>query len=408
MATDCRPRATFGLESTSEPVGWVADADDAPTVTRLVRPMLRLILALVGVTLGVAIPPASAVSLLTACGTLAVPGSYALAGDIVTKGTCFTVTDNVGLDLRGHAVTGDGTGSGITDGKNSLTGIIITNGRITNFATGIDLSQSSVVTIEGMDVSNNLGTGISAFEQTTITRTRADGNGGDGIALKCCNTVTSSAADRNTGNGIAIGGCCSTVSNTEATRNGRSGILVTACCSTVTQSRTYENGGDGIHTSLGINSVTGSEAHDNGGKGIVINGNTNSVANSQASTNGSDGIFGDGCCATVARSQADGNTGNGITLAGGKSAVTYTRANGNAGHGISIGVGVQFGGDANTVTNDVTSGNQHDGTLIQCPSNVLRLRAQDNPDGNLVASGTGCTLLHNRIRDRADDEPEDD
>jgi len=70
---------------------------------------------------------------------------------------------------EGHRLTGNGTGKGITDGGNKHSGLIITNGTVMNFGTGIDLSASSLITIELMDVSGNLVDGIFTGGSTTVT-----------------------------------------------------------------------------------------------------------------------------------------------------------------------------------------------------------------------------------------------
>lgn len=70
---------------------------------------------------------------------------------------------------EGHRLAGNGTGKGITDGGNKHSGLIITNGTVMNFGTGIDLSASSLITIELMDVSGNLVDGIFTGGSTTVT-----------------------------------------------------------------------------------------------------------------------------------------------------------------------------------------------------------------------------------------------
>jgi hypothetical protein len=111
-----------------------------------------------------------AATVLTGCRNITSAGDYTVGTDIDASGDCFTVqADHVGLNLQGHRLSGNGTGKGITDGGNKHSGLIITNGTVMNFGTGIDLSASSLITIELMDVSGNLVDGIFTGGSTTVT-----------------------------------------------------------------------------------------------------------------------------------------------------------------------------------------------------------------------------------------------
>src|SRR5215471_7431381 len=88
-------------------------------------------------------PGAQAQTAITACGkTITEAGNYVVSANLTAAGQdCITITvSNVAIDLKGKTLTGDGTHSGITDGGNAIAYIIVANGTITGFATGIELS----------------------------------------------------------------------------------------------------------------------------------------------------------------------------------------------------------------------------------------------------------------------------
>jgi hypothetical protein len=90
---------------------------------------------------------ASAQTVLSACGTISSPGNYVLNTNLTTSGDCFVITaSNVALDMKGHTITGDGSGNGITDDGLSRDYAIISNGKIRNFDMGINLTHGGLAT----------------------------------------------------------------------------------------------------------------------------------------------------------------------------------------------------------------------------------------------------------------------
>jgi hypothetical protein len=108
-------------------------------------------IALIALALGAAASPAwSALPpSITAYGDINNSGNYVLGSNLTSSGAdCITINaDEVGIDLKGHSIKGAGTGKGITDDGISRRDIVITNGSISNFDTGIDLSTSHYATI---------------------------------------------------------------------------------------------------------------------------------------------------------------------------------------------------------------------------------------------------------------------
>src|ERR1700720_2592719 len=150
---------------------------------------------------------------INACQTLSTPGNYALTKNLTASGDCLVLTsNNINIDLAGHTISGDGSGRGI--GGNNVRNIVINDGKIKNFATGISLTLSSCCTgdntIQNMNVSNNTGGGILV----------------DG----CCNTFSNIVANSNSGIGLRNNDCRSPVTNGVTNRNGGDGMDLLDCC----------------------------------------------------------------------------------------------------------------------------------------------------------------------------------
>ncbi|MCH7851137.1 MAG: right-handed parallel beta-helix repeat-containing protein [Nanoarchaeota archaeon] len=98
--------------------------------------------------------------LLTECGSLNIEGAtYELQNDITTTGDCFTIEANsITLNLNGHSINGEGPDIRSGDGvviKRDYTNIIIQNGKIYNFRTGILLWYSDNNEIKNNEIKSN-------------------------------------------------------------------------------------------------------------------------------------------------------------------------------------------------------------------------------------------------------------
>ena len=307
---------------------------------------LFAVLALVALGLVAAASPASAQTVLTACGSLAT-GNYILATNITTSGDCFVITgDNVAIDFKGHTIIGDGTGNGITDnGFRHFAGI--TNGKIRNFGNGIFL-HGCCHGINKMDVSQNTAIGIHI---------------GD-----CCSTVNAVTANDNGGDGMQLEDCCYVTTGSQAQRNGGRGIFMDGCCSF-------------------LNHVT---ASNNAGTGMEFFSDDYSVVDSQINQNGGEGIHIDNCCNGVTSSTVTKNVGNGIRLEDCCNLVTATKSNSNGGIGMSF-----PSSDDQVVMNSQAIGNTT-GVALNCGSVVIGLTANKNSTANLTESGGDCTNINNK------------
>jgi hypothetical protein len=122
-------------------------------------PRWLALVALVGLSLGLMAPAASADTEITSCPTTIIAaGTFFLKKNLTSSGNCIIVHhSNVAIDMRGHTITGDGTGGGITDTGTFVESVAISNGKIKNFDEGIDFFglDSDLITIERIDASNN-------------------------------------------------------------------------------------------------------------------------------------------------------------------------------------------------------------------------------------------------------------
>jgi hypothetical protein len=293
----------------------------------------------------------AAATAVNACQTLSAPGNYLVTSNLTASGDCFTLTvSNIAIDMQGHKIVGNGSGAAITDGGNSIRYIIVANGKISNFAKGIDLSSDSGQTAD------------------LILNVSVSGNTGDGINIRGRdNSLTSVIANNNGGNGIVQGNCCNSIFNVET--NG--------------------NAGDGINLSSEdyLKNVT---SNGNGGNGVI----------------GSSDSF-------VALSIANQNAGNGIELQNGNNFVVLSIANGNSGNGIllsqndmatdskagkNLGDGIKFQDEFGLATSVVTNNNVGDGVFLTCAGNAVRVSAKGNSGTNLHEDLTDgiCTNVRNK------------
>ena len=196
-----------------------------------------------------AVSPSRADTGVSSCGTLSAAGNYFLTKNLTSTGTCITVaSEGVSLDMKGHTITGDGTGDGITDGGGAFESMAIANGKIRNFSVGIGLDNSCCVVIRNVDSSKNTDTGVligkccGALDSVT-----ANNNGSVGImALDCCYSMNNIQANNNgAGGGIVATSCCTTIANSTVSNNGGTGVVADGCCSFLVASKVQQNKGDG-------------------------------------------------------------------------------------------------------------------------------------------------------------------
>jgi parallel beta-helix repeat protein len=194
------------------------------------------------------------------CQTLSQPGAYVLEKSLSASGDCLMVAaSNVSINLAGFAISGNGSGAGITDGGTARSGLTVRNGVVTGFTNGIDLHASTAVIIEGVIATSNSNVGIFAGAASLVRNNVATSNGTAGGS-----------------GGIRVQGLGGTVSGNIASGN-YNGIMF-AGYGTVTGNTASENSNDGIDITFG-STLSNNTASNNTHVGLSVDCPTNMVGN---------------------------------------------------------------------------------------------------------------------------------
>jgi hypothetical protein len=186
---------------------------------------------------------------ISTCQFLDTPNTvYKLTADLTScGGPCLVVTgDRITIDMQNHAITGCGGArtAAISDQGAVHDLIVVKNGAVSEFDTGLSLGTSSRVSVIGVEASsnglgilvgpkalvkssvarNNNTRGISAGERSQIQQSDASDNGQVGIAAGGHTLVTMSSANNNGAVGI-LAGDRATISFNTANNNGNVGIF---------------------------------------------------------------------------------------------------------------------------------------------------------------------------------------
>ena len=308
--------------------------------------------ALAALAMLLAASPSHADTAVSACGTLSSPGKYFLTTNLTSSGTCILVTsEGVSLDMKGHTITGDGSGDGISDGGVKFESMAIANGKIRNFNDGIGLHNSCCVVIRNVDSSKNTNFGV--------------------LIAKCCSTLDSVIANNNGSDGIEALDCCYTLNNIQANNNGGGGVIskTSACCTTLSNSTVSKNAGVGVD----------------------MENCCNFMFSSTVQQNGADGVDMSGCCNFVVESTVAGNIGAGVHLTGDDNLVIGSTVKGNGGDGIFLTE------DTNQITSSQSTGNGGFGADVECPGAITGLTTKSNTSGPVHTFGGTCTQLNNKL-----------
>jgi hypothetical protein len=80
---------------------------------------------------------------ITSCQQITNPGSYVVVNNLIATGDCLAISGPshsfVTIDLGGFLIKGNGTGKGISTIEEGLGGIVVRNGSISSFSTGIEI-----------------------------------------------------------------------------------------------------------------------------------------------------------------------------------------------------------------------------------------------------------------------------
>lgn len=295
---------------------------------------------------------------ITACGNITIRGSYVLANNLSAAGNCLVIqTSRVTVDLSGFSITGNGTGAGITDGGVQSSRIVIRNGTILRFASGIELGHSPITTIERLTVTDNTA----------------------GIHTSYYAAVRDCSVSRNVDHAIVVG-VGSIVSDNLVSNNGTGTSGANIVVST--------SSGNGIATSdsclIGGNNASGNT------HGLGISGGNSSLVIDNVASADSSGISVLNASALINNTAAQ-DPGFGMGAGPGSTVAQNTASM----DGLALntdGIRVQ---QWSLITGNSASSNAH-GFTIFCPSNVVGNTAKSNTLQNyFYFTPPSCGLYNN-------------
>ena len=239
---------------------------------------------------GFQIPGFAAATKISSCPyTITKTGLHVVTKNMNCAGDGITIAqDYVTLDLRGFTLRGDGTGSGITDAGSAQSVIVIKNGTLLNFDSGVMISASEDAEISGMRITENVGAagyGIFAEEGAHIFDNTVTDNANVGIGTgNVFNAVIENNLVRDNGwNGIEAGLGCIVRGNLVAF-SGNNGIESISRC-TISDNFVHNNSNIGIDS--GIDSlVQGNNTTNNISWGISGTCGSVFLDNMSANNNG--------------------------------------------------------------------------------------------------------------------------
>ena len=259
-------------------------------------------------------------------------------GDVVTTNVTLTKSmkgcasglvvgaDNVTIDLNGYAIKGLANGTGVGIEVTDRSGVTVKNGKISDFAEGVSLSNTTSSTVEqlvirrtdtgirlsrtdnGTDANRILdntvresAAGIVAFGAAS---SRIAGNvlaDLTGTGINCTNTFASDIeiqGNRSVRNdiGILLQFCRASVAENVASHNAVGGIFRTRSNGATVHNVANRNGGTGILTDDSHGLISGNVTNGNIGDGLRIldensdHGPFHTVTGNTASRNGGLGI----------------------------------------------------------------------------------------------------------------------
>jgi parallel beta-helix repeat protein len=300
--------------------------------------------------------------------TIRAPGSYYLTTNLTgTAGNYGIIVDanDVTLDLNGFAL------SGLTNSLNGIQvllsrqNLVIRNGTISLWATGIDARAASNSRFESLRLFQNSGPGLMAGLASAIDFCNSCANQGIGISADQNSRLRCSSGSGNLLHGI-VADSGSQLSECTGSSNLANGFVVGSNCA-----------------------ISGALAVNNSGTGIVSVAGLQ-ITDSKTSNNGSHGISA-GSDATIRGCSASGNLDNGIDAAQGAQ-VLDCKAVAN-----SRGVVVQSG---SMVRGCATLQNSGDGIQVTSQCTVVG----NTSTGNFVArdaAGIHASGADNVIRDNS-------
>ncbi|WP_144797945.1 right-handed parallel beta-helix repeat-containing protein [Halorubrum depositum] len=185
------------------------------------------------------------------CASLTEPGEYVLTADLDAEGDCLTLGPGVTLDGNGHAISGDGSGIGLSFDLGRDESAAVRDLRITNFGAGTSVGSPG---------------GEIALEAVSVTDSSVGIRGGPKGRIAVRDSVVSD-------NGVGVGpGEGTRLSITESTLSGNSDAAVSTDLGHVTELRrsTVRENGAGVATGEGT--FVDNTVADNDGFGLRLIG----------------------------------------------------------------------------------------------------------------------------------------
>jgi len=181
------------------------------------------------------------------CQAITAPGSYVLNKNLSSTTDCIVIaSDFVTLDLNGFVISGAGTGSGVTELRSQpFRGVVVRNGVITNFASAIELPNSTAATVEGISAIANTGNGIVTGYLAMVRNNIAIDNLGSGIRVGIGGNVSGNSVARNKGSGISTVEGASVLNN--VVRNNSGNGVFMDCPGLFFGNTSSNSGGDNFH-----------------------------------------------------------------------------------------------------------------------------------------------------------------
>jgi hypothetical protein len=208
-------------------------------------------------------PAGAAVNRINGCINISNPGVYVLTRVIQVNnliGSCIDINaDFVTVNFNFFGIGGPGGGIGVN--MNSHQGIVLRNGIITNFSTGI--IGAPKCRVEGMRVVDNLGPGIIAAPQCVVRDNLVSNNGGTGVNATANSMVIDNIISENAGDGLILGLNASAMQN-KISDNGLDGINALSNGTLIMGNTVTSNGDNGIDVRCRANVLNN-----------VVQGNTN-------------------------------------------------------------------------------------------------------------------------------------
>jgi hypothetical protein len=184
-------------------------------------------------------------------------------GSVITENTVLThdllgcedglivAAPGLTLDLGGHQIVGQGSGTGVSLAFLEAGGSVVRNGAISSFENGLSIVHSA--TLSRLDVSSN-HVGVFLFARATIERSAIHHNG-VGVFISCCSGLN--PGDAILGNRI--------VHNQEEGIRATRGELAR-----IERNLVMGNGGDGVSLFETFGIVLDNTFKNNGGAGLKI------------------------------------------------------------------------------------------------------------------------------------------